>query len=285
MLRHLGNNHDNEGAAAPLITTINSALGFIDTMENWPSFNATLNDEGCAVIEFEDRSAGLFADITFRADGFVECYCRTRNAPSEFFEGTIPKRYHFCPSMSDWFSDKIAEPLIAIAARLRRAIRLESEQCKKCKEQFSGNEDNKKLADLLEHNCAECACEKQTVGARSPGRITNSEKLLRIIISPRDYDPVTKTIFNAPFEKAFANGVSVCRDRATDEHIVDLTAEGLTSQQGNPPKTVQLICAASAAAIEISAIITALGPFAFMIKLFRASTQQKHRCRPMQVYF
>jgi hypothetical protein len=91
MLRRLPSNHDGEGAAAPNPKTIDRAIAFIDRIATRaaPRFNATLDDDGSAVIEFEDRTRGFFADITFRADGSVEFYKREPGQESEFFEGSL----------------------------------------------------------------------------------------------------------------------------------------------------------------------------------------------------
>ena len=74
--------------AAPIL---NYMVGWSkDAMkEPSPAYRATLDDDGSAVIEFEDRSKGFFADLMFRADGIVECYRRETGAPSEFFEGAL----------------------------------------------------------------------------------------------------------------------------------------------------------------------------------------------------
>jgi hypothetical protein len=89
MLRRLPSDHDGEGAAAPNSKSIDRAIAFIDRIAKGPNFNATLDDDGSAVIEFEDRATGFFADITFRANGRVEFYKRAPGQESDFFEGEI----------------------------------------------------------------------------------------------------------------------------------------------------------------------------------------------------
>jgi len=89
LLRRLSANHDNEGASAPCHESIDAAIAFIDHMATFPPFSATLDDDGSAVIEFEDRSIGFFADLTFHSDGRVECYKREPGKPSEYFEGEL----------------------------------------------------------------------------------------------------------------------------------------------------------------------------------------------------
>ena len=65
------------------------------------------------------------------------------------------------------------------------------------------------------------------------------------MISPRDADPVTGTIFARPFEKAFSNGVSVCRELAANENILVLVKEGLSRSRDADPKVLN-ICQAGA---------------------------------------
>src|SRR6266478_747821 len=77
LLRRLPANHDNEGAEAPNPKSVDTAIAFIDSIkEPFPSCLATLDDDGSAVIEFQGKSKGFFADLTFRNDGNIECYQR-----------------------------------------------------------------------------------------------------------------------------------------------------------------------------------------------------------------
>ena len=89
MLRRLPTDHDREGAAAPDLKSINSAIAFINRIARAPDFNATLDDDGSAVIEFENRATGFFADVTFRANGRVKFYRRKPGDKSEFLEGEL----------------------------------------------------------------------------------------------------------------------------------------------------------------------------------------------------
>jgi hypothetical protein len=56
---------------------------------------------------------------------------------------------------------------------------------------------------------------------------------------------VSGTIFARPFEKAFGNGVSVCRELAENDHIFTLVKEGLTRSRDADPKVLS-ICQAGA---------------------------------------
>lgn len=89
MLRRLPGNHDGEGAAAANTASVDEAIAFLDAMQCSTPYFATLSDDGCAVIEFEVRSTGFFADITFRPNGVVECYWRMGGAVSELVEGRL----------------------------------------------------------------------------------------------------------------------------------------------------------------------------------------------------
>ena len=119
--------------------------------------------------------------------------------------------------------------------------------CESCRQIFAEHEDNKKLADILEAEHPRCGCEQYRVGQGSPGPVANDETLLRIIISPRDVDFATGTIAARPFEKAFSNGVSVCREIATNEHLLSLVREGLN---GDAPRSVITVCRARAGNIR-----------------------------------
>lgn len=102
------------------------------------------------------------------------------------------------------------------------------DECESCRRILAEHEDNDKLADILEDKHPRCSCQAHTVGEGSPGPVVDSEILFRIIVSPRDIDPVSGHILERPFEKAFKNGLSVCRSLATDNDILALTEGGQT---------------------------------------------------------
>jgi hypothetical protein len=89
LLRRLPSNYDKEGAAAPSRESVDRAIAFIDQMRTFPPFFATLADDGAAVIEFEDRFRGFFADMTFGPNDRIECYRRQAGQLSEYFEGNL----------------------------------------------------------------------------------------------------------------------------------------------------------------------------------------------------
>lgn len=90
MLRRLPENHDKSGASAPCPKSIDAAIAFVDRIQgSFPPSCATLDDDGSAVIEFEDRTTGLFADIMFQKGGKIECYRRLPHKQSELVEGKL----------------------------------------------------------------------------------------------------------------------------------------------------------------------------------------------------
>jgi hypothetical protein len=93
LLRRLPADHDNEGAAAAQPESVDAAIAFIDWVRAYPArFYATLDDDGSAVIEFEDRGTGFFADVTFRGKDEVVCYVRQPNSQSQLIEGQLSSR-------------------------------------------------------------------------------------------------------------------------------------------------------------------------------------------------
>jgi hypothetical protein len=93
LLRRLPADHDNEGAAAAQPDSVDAAIAFVDQVRAYPApFYATLDDDGSAVIEFEDRGTGFFADLTFRGKNEVVCYVRRPNSPSQLIEGQLSSR-------------------------------------------------------------------------------------------------------------------------------------------------------------------------------------------------
>ncbi len=91
MLRSLPSDHDGQGAAAPSIESIDAALAFLGHLVTPHRFSVTVNDDGYAVVEFEDRKSGFAADITFLdGNGLVECYYRpSRFEPSDMITGML----------------------------------------------------------------------------------------------------------------------------------------------------------------------------------------------------
>jgi hypothetical protein len=111
-------------------------------------------------------------------------------------------------------------------------------------------EDCERLADLLEQEAPSCSCEAVAVGKGSPGPVLLDERLHRIIASPRDYDPTTGKILEAPFRKAFRTGLSVWRAKGATEDVTILMEEGLSRRVGEPTKSIFGVLEASASDVK-----------------------------------
>lgn len=72
--------------------SIDAALDFIRTaIWSLPPM-ATVNSEGMAVVELEDKRGQFYGDITFsKIDGrtFIECFCQIGSEPSVYFSGHL----------------------------------------------------------------------------------------------------------------------------------------------------------------------------------------------------
>ncbi|WP_316172383.1 hypothetical protein [Bradyrhizobium sp. SZCCHNRI2049] len=112
---------------------------------------------------------------------------------------------------------------------------------------FSTNEDNKKLADLVEVAAPKCWCESFSVGQGSPGPVRHDEMLHRILSSPRDYDPEDGTISEQPFRKVYANGLSVWREAGPDDDVTALMEESLWRREMDPVRQIHGVLQASSA--------------------------------------
>lgn len=135
--------------------------------------------------------------------------------------------------------------------------------CTQCRQLLAENEDNKKLADLIEAQFPDCACETHSMGEGSPGFVADEELLHRLIVSPRDYDPQTGTILARPFEKVFGNGLSVWRPIGDGCDVEILLSEGLTRTPNDPSKHVFAVC--ETAVLAVRGILDDAGSRAFCI--------------------
>ena len=115
---------------------------------------------------------------------------------------------------------------------------------------FASEEDNKKLADLIEAAAPNCGCETFSVGIGSPGPVAPTEVLHRILSSPRDFDPDTGTVLEAPFRKVYTNGLSVWRARGTDDDVAVLMEESLWRAEGDPLRSISGVLEAQTSEIQ-----------------------------------
>lgn len=91
MLKRLSANHDREGASAPIGQSVDAALAFLPQIVFSSTIGATLNDDGWAVFEFEDRQTGFFADLAFHGEdpAMIDVYRRVRGQPSADISGEL----------------------------------------------------------------------------------------------------------------------------------------------------------------------------------------------------
>ena len=88
-LRRLQANHDGQGASAPLPLSVDLAIAFVSRLSPRQRCYPTLDDDGSAVIEFDDSDTLQFADIKFFGNGTVECYASVPGEASEMCLGTL----------------------------------------------------------------------------------------------------------------------------------------------------------------------------------------------------
>jgi hypothetical protein len=122
--------------------------------------------------------------------------------------------------------------------------------CQECRRLLNENYDDASLARKVEEAAPNCCCEPETVSDISPGPVGNDEILYRLMISPRDYDPTTRLIAQKPFEKLFANGLSVMRALGTDDDFLDIVEDGLLSKPSSPLRSVKEVCETSVSDIR-----------------------------------
>jgi len=84
----LDDDHDGEGASAPVRETIDVAMAFIRALPFYaPTVAVGLTREGYALAEFHDE--GEFGQVVFRPNRVVEAYHSRPGKPSVYFEGEI----------------------------------------------------------------------------------------------------------------------------------------------------------------------------------------------------
>lgn len=115
-----------------------------------------------------------------------------------------------------------------------------------CRALFAGTHLNRKLAASIAEAMPPAACEVFSVSPESPGPVAPGEKLIRLAISPRDFDAETGELAMAPFEKVFEQGLSVLRDCVTDGDCLEQAHEILPHKDKEPRKEVHGISIAVA---------------------------------------
>lgn len=114
--------------------------------------------------------------------------------------------------------------------------------CNNCRLLLSEKYNDRTLSRQLEAEAPNCRCENTSLGEGSPGKVEGDESVTRIMVSPRDYDPVTDLIAQKPFEKLFANGLSVMRDIGSDKDFIDIVEDNLRVKPEGELKRVMQLC-------------------------------------------
>lgn len=109
-----------------------------------------------------------------------------------------------------------------------------------CQATFNGREECDKLADYIESNHPDCACEKFRVSPASSEPVADIEEVYRVAVSPRDIDQ-DGVLMVRPFEKVAREGVSVIRSISSPEQFGTLVCDGLYSKPGDPLKSIQKV--------------------------------------------
>ncbi|UCI17866.1 hypothetical protein FJ970_22555 [Mesorhizobium sp. B2-1-8] len=86
-LRELDEDHDGEGAHAPVQETLDIAVGFVRALPFYaPTVAVGLSHDGFAVAEFHDGDE--FGQVIFQPDGSIEAY-HNKKGKSVLIEGDI----------------------------------------------------------------------------------------------------------------------------------------------------------------------------------------------------
>lgn len=106
-----------------------------------------------------------------------------------------------------------------------------------CQATFDGSHDNGKLADTIEAAHPNFACELFPVSVHSAGPVQDDEKVMRLIISPRDIDE-NGFVAEAPFFKVAKEGLSVLRSTASKKDLEGIVTDGMHSKKDDPKRAV-----------------------------------------------
>lgn len=126
---------------------------------------------------------------------------------------------------------------------------MSSELCEKCKNTLDGLSGDGKHATRVDNAHPSCACENYSVGETSPGKIEPNEYIYRMVISPGDIDDDGQLLLVA-LRDVKADGLSVFRDCASDQDIVDLVSDRLSRHPDKPTKIVQALLRAEVSQIR-----------------------------------
>jgi hypothetical protein len=85
-------------------------------------------------------------------------------------------------------------------------------------------------ASILDSERPNCRCEKASVSPHSPGRIEESEILVRILVAPQHIRPKTGRPRAAALSDAETHGLSLIRERTATDEEIRATAEMLVAR-------------------------------------------------------
>jgi len=113
--------------------------------------------------------------------------------------------------------------------------------CARCRATFAalGSESTIQHALRLDEQEPLCRCQGVSVSEHSPGRVEDAETLIRILVAPQHIDRKTGLPRAAALTHAETIGLSVLRDRATNNEILSLATrlvQNARSNQANPDK-------------------------------------------------
>lgn len=87
-LKGIGEDHDGEGAQAPIESAVEAAISFVHYLPAYaPTPIVGVDSAGQAVVDFRDGEE--FGQVVFVNDTEVEAYFESRDRPSVFIEGQI----------------------------------------------------------------------------------------------------------------------------------------------------------------------------------------------------
>lgn len=109
--------------------------------------------------------------------------------------------------------------------------------CETCQAAFKDLPQAKKPAEELDVAHPNCACEAYNISLYSPGPVEDDEPLYRMIVLPGDIDEGDELTFES-VKAVFKNGLSVFRERASNDDILNLAEDRLYIPAGKPPRTI-----------------------------------------------
>ncbi|MBW6522530.1 hypothetical protein KZ810_03385 [Sphingomonas sp. RHCKR47] len=127
-----------------------------------------------------------------------------------------------------------------------------------CQATFAGADEDQGLADKIDREHPNLACEAFPVSPISPGPVSEDETLLRVMVSPRDVDDAG-FVHETPFRKIAKNGLSVIRSIAARHEVEALVSDGMYSKVSDPPKQIRAAYEAKAGSDGLRGLVDSTG--------------------------